>query len=129
MFVRVQSPGACAPHRNYNILMLTSPPLCPPLPVHHHHHGCRTKHRYKNFLGLNNPNDFMAAAAAMKAQGDFTSLRDDAQTIAAVRAEGMAADKVLAINSVEEGATAARWVWTAATFTKELVQQHSQLEP
>lgn len=46
----------------------------------------------------------------MKAKGDFTSLRDDAQTIAAVRAEGMAADKVLAINSVEEGAAAARWV-------------------
>lgn len=69
------------------------------------------KHRYKNFLGLNNPNDFMAAAAQMKKQGDFTSLRDDAQSIAAVRSEGMAADKVLAINSVEEGAAAARCVW------------------
>lgn len=63
--------------------------------------------RYKNFLGLNNPNDFMAAAAAMKKQGDFTNLRDDAQAIAAVRSEGMAADKVLAINTVEEGAAAA----------------------
>lgn len=64
--------------------------------------------RYKNFLGLNNPNDFMAAAASMKAKGDFTTLRDDTQAIAAVRAEGMAADKVLAISGVEEGAAAAR---------------------
>lgn len=64
--------------------------------------------RYKNFLGLNNPNDFMAAAASMKAKGDFTNLRDDKQAIAAVRAEGMAADKVLAISGVEEGAAAAR---------------------
>lgn len=65
-------------------------------------------YRYKNFLGLNNPNDFMAAAADMKAKGDFTSLRSDAQAIAAVRAEGMPADKVLAISGVEEGAAAAR---------------------
>jgi hypothetical protein len=63
--------------------------------------------RYKNFLGLNNPNDFMAAAAQMKGKGDFTALRDDAQAIAAVRSEGMAADKVLAINSVAEGEAAA----------------------
>jgi hypothetical protein len=66
--------------------------------------------RYKNFLGLNNPNDFMAAAAQMKAQGDFTSLRNDATTIAAVRAAGMPADKVLSVNTVEEAQQAARWV-------------------
>lgn len=72
---------------------------CPPSP---------SSFRYKNFLGLNNPNDFMAAAAEMKSKGDFTSLRDDAQAIAAVRAEGMAADKVLALNSVAEGEAAAR---------------------
>lgn len=64
--------------------------------------------RYKNFLGLDNPNDFMAAAAEMKRKGDFTSLSNDAQNIAAVRAAGMPADKVLALNSVEEGAAAAR---------------------
>jgi len=64
--------------------------------------------RYKNFLGLNNPNDFMAAAAEMKRKGDFTTLSNDAQNIAAVRAAGMPADKVLSLNTVEEGAAAAR---------------------
>jgi hypothetical protein len=83
------------------------------------------QNRYKNFLGLNNPNDFMAAAAAMKKQGDFTSLRDDAQAIAAVRSEGMAADKVLAINTVEEGAAAARWV--ARLGRTEQQHSHQQL--
>jgi hypothetical protein len=70
--------------------------------------------RYKNFLGLNNPNDFMAAAAQMKAKGDFTNLRDDASAIAAVRAAGMPADKVLSVDTIEQADAAARWVWLGA---------------
>lgn len=64
--------------------------------------------RYKNFLGLNNPNDFMAAAAEMKRKGDFTSLSTDADTIASIRAAGMPADRVLSVNTVEEGQQAAK---------------------
>jgi hypothetical protein len=64
--------------------------------------------RYKNFLGLNNPNDFMAAAAEMKAKGDFTSLGSDAAAIAAIRSQGMAADKVLGLNDVAAADATAR---------------------
>jgi uncharacterized membrane protein YeaQ/YmgE (transglycosylase-associated protein family) len=64
--------------------------------------------RYKNFLGLDNPNDFMAAAAEMKRKGDFTSLSADKAAIAAVRAEGMPADKVLGLTDGAEADQAAR---------------------
>eukprot|EP00878_Enallax_costatus_P026914 GHUV01028926.1.p1 GENE.GHUV01028926.1~~GHUV01028926.1.p1 ORF type:complete len:240 (+),score=99.00 GHUV01028926.1:1740-2459(+) len=64
--------------------------------------------RYKNFLGLNNPNDFMAAAAEMKRKGDFTSLSTDTSTIAAVRAAGMPADKVLGLSDNTDADAAAR---------------------
>eukprot|EP00879_Flechtneria_rotunda_P002384 GHRR01002579.1.p1 GENE.GHRR01002579.1~~GHRR01002579.1.p1 ORF type:complete len:317 (+),score=118.88 GHRR01002579.1:1383-2333(+) len=64
--------------------------------------------RYKNFLGLNNPNDFMQAAAAMKQKGDFTSLSRDTAAIQAVRAQGMPADKVLGLNDVSQAELAAR---------------------
>lgn len=64
--------------------------------------------RYKNFLGLDNPNDFMAAAADMKRKGDFTSLRADNASIAAVRAAGMPADKVLGISDNEDADQTAR---------------------
>lgn len=99
---------ACSVHPLATPVLTTNPPAVSALPATPPalRHPCR----YKNFLGLNNPNDFMAAAAQMKGKGDFTSLRDDAQAIAAVRAEGMPADKVLAINTVAEGEAAARWV-------------------
>jgi hypothetical protein len=64
-------------------------------------------HRYKNFLGLNNADDFMAAAAAMKSKGDFTSLRTDAETIAATRAAGLPADKVLSVDTLAQADAAA----------------------
>lgn len=64
--------------------------------------------RYKHFLGLNNPNDFMAAAAEMKRKGDFTSLASDAAAINAIRAEGMPADKVLGLGDAAEADVAAR---------------------
>ncbi|KAF6262093.1 hypothetical protein COO60DRAFT_1282853 [Scenedesmus sp. NREL 46B-D3] len=64
--------------------------------------------RYKNFLGLDNPNDFMAAAAEMKKKGDFTSLGSDAAAINAVRSQGMAADKVLGLNDAADADQTAR---------------------
>ncbi|KAF8062640.1 fbiC [Scenedesmus sp. PABB004] len=60
--------------------------------------------RYKNFLGLNNPNDFMAAAADMKARGDFTSLSNNPDAIAAARAAGLPADAVLGVSGAAEAA-------------------------
>jgi cell division FtsZ-interacting protein ZapD len=58
----------------------------------------------------------MAAAAQMKAKGDFTNLRDDAASIAAVRAAGMPADKVLSVDTIEQADAAARWVWVVWVF-------------
>jgi hypothetical protein len=65
-------------------------------------------HRYKNFLGLNNPNDFMEAAAAMKRKGDFTSLGSDAAAISSIRSQGMAADKVLGLDGAADADATAR---------------------
>eukprot|EP00882_Tetradesmus_deserticola_P032972 GHRQ01037623.1.p1 GENE.GHRQ01037623.1~~GHRQ01037623.1.p1 ORF type:complete len:240 (+),score=96.86 GHRQ01037623.1:104-721(+) len=64
--------------------------------------------RYKDFLGLDNPNDFMAAAAEMKKKGDFTSLGSDAAAISAIRSQGMAADKVLGLNDAADADATAR---------------------
>uniref|UniRef100_A0A383W9X3 Uncharacterized protein n=1 Tax=Tetradesmus obliquus TaxID=3088 RepID=A0A383W9X3_TETOB len=64
--------------------------------------------RYKNFLGLNNPNDFMAAAAAMKAKPDFTSLATDASAISELKSQGMAADRVLGLNDAAAADATAR---------------------
>eukprot|EP00878_Enallax_costatus_P017406 GHUV01018280.1.p1 GENE.GHUV01018280.1~~GHUV01018280.1.p1 ORF type:complete len:186 (+),score=73.15 GHUV01018280.1:356-913(+) len=72
------------------------------------HFNVVNSRRYKNFLGLNNPNDFMAAAAEMKRKGDFTSLSTDTSTIAAVRAAGMPADKVLGLSDNTDADAAAR---------------------
>eukprot|EP00878_Enallax_costatus_P043088 GHUV01050756.1.p1 GENE.GHUV01050756.1~~GHUV01050756.1.p1 ORF type:complete len:113 (-),score=35.25 GHUV01050756.1:85-423(-) len=81
------------------------------------HFNVVNSRRYKNFLGLNNPNDFMAAAAEMKRKGDFTSLSTDTSTIAAVRAAGMPADKVLGLSDNTDADAAARyvpWLWKDA---------------
>lgn len=50
----------------------------------------------------------MAAAAQMKAKGDFTSLSQDSANIAAVRSAGMPADRVLGLGAKGEADTAAR---------------------
>jgi hypothetical protein len=60
---------------------------------------------------LNNPNDFMAAAAEMKRKGDFTSLGSDAAAISSIRSQGMAADKVLGLNDAADADATARWVF------------------
>ncbi|KAI8475645.1 MAG: hypothetical protein J3K34DRAFT_403970 [Monoraphidium minutum] len=62
--------------------------------------------RYKNFLGLNNANDFIEAANAMKRKGDFTS-PDDMAAIAAAKAAGAPADAFLSTSEVADGAAAA----------------------
>lgn len=56
----------------------------------------------------------MAAAAAMKAKGDFTALRDDDASIVAVRTAGMPADKVLSVDTIAQADAAARWVVVVA---------------
>eukprot|EP00775_Hariotina_reticulata_P006599 gene6599-6827_t len=64
--------------------------------------------RYKNFLGLNNAEDYKLAAAEMKRRGDFTTLSRDSSAIQAVRAEGMLADKVLAVGDNAQAEEVAR---------------------
>jgi len=64
--------------------------------------------RYKNFLGLNNADDYKREAAVMKRRGDFTSLGVDAAAIEATRAAGMPADRVLSLNHRAEAEVAAR---------------------
>jgi len=64
--------------------------------------------RYKNFLGLNNADDYKLAAAEMKSRGDFTSLSRDTSAIQAIKSEGMLADKVLAVGDNAQAEEAAR---------------------
>jgi hypothetical protein len=64
--------------------------------------------RLKNFLGLDDPNDFMNEAAAMKRKGDFTRPTVDLAAIEKVRGEGMVADKWLSVDTLQEGEAAAR---------------------
>lgn len=63
--------------------------------------------RYKNFLGLNNANDFMKAADEMKRRGDFTTPGNDLAAIAAAKRAGAPADAFLSTSEVAEGAAAA----------------------
>lgn len=91
----------CSDHSDLFADIRSTPLCCTTIP---------TTCRYKNFLGLNNANDFMAAAAEMKKKGDFTSLAADAGSINAVRAAGMPADKVLGISSdISDAEQAARY--------------------
>jgi hypothetical protein len=60
-------------------------PLCPCAPSSASPFS-RDIARYKNFLGLNNPDDWMAAAKEMKSKPDFTSAAWDTEAIAQVRA-------------------------------------------
>lgn len=62
--------------------------------------------RYKNFLGLNNANDFVQAAAEMKRRGDFTTPGDDLAAIASAKNDGSPVDAFLSTNEVSEAADA-----------------------
>ncbi|KIY99994.1 high intensity light-inducible lhc-like protein [Monoraphidium neglectum] len=79
--------------------------------------------RYKNFLGLNNGNDFIEAANAMKRKGDFTTPGNDLAAIAAAKAAGSPADAFLSTSEVAEGSAAAAEMKAAdsgvLTLTKE----------
>jgi hypothetical protein len=63
--------------------------------------------RYRNFLGLNNGNDWEAAAREMKAKGDFTTPGDNLAAIAAAKADGAPVDAFLSTSEVAEGSAAA----------------------
>eukprot|EP00195_Chlamydomonas_chlamydogama_P007869 CAMPEP_0202894880 /NCGR_PEP_ID=MMETSP1392-20130828/4179_1 /ASSEMBLY_ACC=CAM_ASM_000868 /TAXON_ID=225041 /ORGANISM="Chlamydomonas chlamydogama, Strain SAG 11-48b" /LENGTH=206 /DNA_ID=CAMNT_0049579699 /DNA_START=58 /DNA_END=675 /DNA_ORIENTATION=- len=64
--------------------------------------------RYKNFLGLNNADDYKVEAAAMKKRGDFTTPGIDTQAIEQARAAGTPADSFLATNEVQQAEAGAR---------------------
>ncbi|GBF99882.1 hypothetical protein Rsub_12678 [Raphidocelis subcapitata] len=70
--------------------------------------------RYKNFLGLNNANDFVVAAREMKSKGDFTKPGDSASAIAAAKAAGTPVDAFLSTNEAAEAADAAAAMKAAA---------------
>lgn len=79
--------------------------------------------RYKNFLGLNKENDWMAEAKLMKQRGDFTTPGNDMAAIEASKAAGSPADRFLSLNDRQEGVAAAQELKEAngsvATLTKE----------
>jgi hypothetical protein len=64
--------------------------------------------RYKNFLGLNNADDWKIAEKQMKGRPDFATPNIDTAAIAQTRAEGMPADKVLSLQDREAANAAAR---------------------
>ena len=64
--------------------------------------------RYKNFLGLNNADDWKIAERQMKGRPDFATPNVDTEAIAQVRAQGMPADKVLSLQDREAADAAAR---------------------
>lgn len=74
--------------------------------------------RYKNFFGLNNPEDYKVAAAEMKRKGDFTTPANNAAAISAAKAAGSPADAVLGLEvaaAAEAAATQMKSSAAAAT--------------
>ncbi len=57
--------------------------------------------RYRNFLALNDSDDYKEAAAAMKKKGDFTNLGVDEAAIAKSKAAGAPVDAFLSTTTTE----------------------------
>lgn len=76
--------------------------------------------RYKNFLGLNNPDDYKVEEAKMKKKGDFTTPGLDYNAINASRAEGSLADEVLSPSSSAQEQEAAREMKSRSTSVAQL---------
>ena len=71
--------------------------------------------RYRNFLNLDNKDDYKAEAAAMKRKGDFTTPGNDQQSIDEAKAAGAPVDAFLSTNEKAEGSQAATQMKTQST--------------